>query len=239
MKTRICEICGNEYKIYVRLSCPEEKIRKTCSKECHLKRQSRIFSGSNNPAFGKTYRSKETHPEWVAKISNTHKERGTLVGDKNPMKNPEVAARASVSRIKLLSVPETRKRLCSDQMKNSWIAGKFDGVAVGKCEWHDYTMRDGSVIKCQGTWELKYAKYLDDSNVEFEAHVGRIPYIDDSGAAHSYYPDFVLADGTLIDVKNPLYEVKHARKLQLVEEQNKVKIVVINKQKMEELGLLT
>lgn len=79
---------------------------------------------------------------------------------------------------------------------------------------------------------------MDGNEMPFEAHVGRIPYVDDAGVSRSYYPDFRLADGTFIDVKNPHYENLHARKLELVCKQNAIVIRIVNKQEMERLGLL-
>src|SRR5574342_1179032 len=53
----------------------------------------RILAGERSPTYGKAYRTKETDPAWAVKISNTLKEQKHSVGDKNPMKDPDVAAR--------------------------------------------------------------------------------------------------------------------------------------------------
>ena len=73
-----CVTCNKAFEVY--------SFRKTCSKECLKKLQIKMFSGKNNPAYGKVYRTKETHPEWAAKVSKTAKERKINSGDKNGMK---------------------------------------------------------------------------------------------------------------------------------------------------------
>ena len=140
--------------------------------------------------FGRPARTKKTHPEWAAQIAATHKERGSLVGDKNPMKRSDVALRMSKTRReKVTSNPAYRARLAT-AVRQNWIDGKYDGVHVGTCEWYDHIRPSGELVKCQGTWELAFARFLDTHGHDYEAHVGRIPYVDDAGMRHSYYPDF-------------------------------------------------
>ncbi len=133
--------------------------------------------------------------------------------------------------------PEKREN-ASRIMVAAWANGEYDGVAVGQCDWHDLTLKDGSVIKLQGSWEYAYAKLMDEQGIEFTVHHGRIPYVDDNEVKRNYYPDFIMTDGTFVDIKSPLYEDKHARKLQLVREQNDVVIEVIGVDKLTALGLL-
>lgn len=153
------------------------------------------------------------------------------------MKNILTQGKASKSASKRFERPEEREKN-RDAALQRWAAGIYDGVRVGQCEWYSYTKRDGRVIKLQGTWELAYAKWLDESGTAFESHRGKLQYFDDSGVKRSYHPDFRMADGSYVDVKNPYYEKLHARKLELVSEQNQVVIKVINKSEMERLGLL-
>lgn len=230
-----CAFCKKQFKAYVKGSHPGKK---TCSKECLKKYQSQIFSGENNPAYGKTYRTKETHPEWAKSISSGLIENGVNVGDRNGMKKPENRKKASISAKKKFENPEMRA-ITSRGVAKAWAEGAFDGVRVGQCEWHDYTKKNGEVIKLQGLWELEFAKYLDDNNIEFTTHVGRIPYVDDKGVERSYYPDFQLtSDETYIDVKNPYYEVAHASKIEAVRRCNpEIKLEIYGKEKLQGLGL--
>ncbi len=226
-----CKRCQQQFEVTLK-----GRNRKFCSRTC----VDAFQTGAGNPAFGKVYRTKESHPEWAAKTSATHRERGTLIGDKNPMKRADVAARMSKTRReKVTSDPAYRAHL-SQKMREAWVDGKFEGVRVGQCDWHDHTRPNGTLVKCQGTWELKFAQFLDARSIDYEMHVGRIPYVDDAGVAHSYYPDFrITALDAYIDVKNPLYEREHAPKIAAVQRSNPdIILVVMGKQRLEELGVI-
>ena len=237
MTKKNCEICGSEFKTYVKPSRPERATR-TCSKECLKKLKSKIFSGKGNPAYGRTYRTKETHPEWAAKVSKTSKERKINSGEKNGMKKPEFRKKASISAKKKFENQEMRD-LISRGVARAWARGDFDGVRVGQCSWHDYEKKDGQTIKCQGLWELEFARYLDENDIKFDAHVGRIPYVDDDGNERSYYPDFYfIEEDKYVDVKNPYYETAHASKIEAVKRDNpNIELEVYGWKKLAELNI--
>jgi hypothetical protein len=229
-----CKICDIDFNSYIR----PKSYTQTCSKKCLKILKSQIFSGSGNPAFGKTYRTKVTHPEWAAQISSTHKECGTLVGDKNPMKRKDVAVKMSKTRRENVTSDPVYLRHLAEAIAKKWADGDYEGVRVGQCKWHDFVKKSGEVVKCQGLWELEYAKYLDDNNVSFYLHKDRLSYVDDEGMKRSYYPDFLLSDGSYVDVKNPYYEKIHARKIELVRLNNPdVKLEILGVEKLRMLGL--
>lgn len=198
--------------------------RTFCSRECNRKGS----SGAGNPAFGRTYRSKETHPEWAAKVSATSSARRINSGEKNGMKRIDVAARASATRShRFATEPEFRAQV-SAYTRNAWAAGKFDGVAVGRCKWYDHLRPDGSTVKLQGTWEVALARRLDEIGVAYEAHRGRWPYVDQEGRQRSYYPDFYVPMWDAhIDVKGVFWEEIGAMKFDLVRSSNSDKNLVI------------
>ena len=162
---------------------------------------------------------------------------GFFKGPGNPMKNSISQEKASKSAQEKFKRPGVKEAL-ADAVRKKWAAGGYDGVRVGQCEWYELVLSDGRRMKLQGSWEFAFAKWMDEQGIRFEAHSGIIPYIDDDGVQRSYHPDFRLDEKSFIDVKNPYYEIKHARKLQLVCEQNDVKIEVVNRIRMDELGLL-
>lgn len=227
-----CKVCGKSFE-----TVPKQP-RKSCSDDCLATLRTQIFLGEKNPAFGKTYRTKENNPEWAAAISSGLIRNGVNVGDKNGMKKPEnrVIARESANR-KWATKPWLKENLRS-KFQAKWAAGDYDGIRVGQCKWHELKLRDGSCIRVQGSWEYAYAKWMDENGICFQAHTGKLHFVDHDGVDHSYLPDFVLDDGTFVDVKNPYYELLHAEKLDLVRQQNDVKILVVGKLKMDELGLL-
>lgn len=230
--TLTCKHCGKSFDALFKVRNKRKYCTPSCSNAAH--------AGAGNPMFGRPARSKETHPEWAARIAVTHRERGSLVGDKNPMKRSDVASRMSKTRReKVTSDPAYRAHL-SQKMREAWVDGKYEGVRVGQCDWHEHTRPNGEVVKLQGTWELALARFLDQRGIDYEAHRGRVPYHDSEGTERSYYPDLrIPALDAYVDVKNPLYEREHAKKLECVRACNPdMTLVVLNKQALEGLGVI-
>lgn len=217
-----------------------DSVRRFCNKE-HFDSWQRITNtnrGDNSPRKGKVACTKATHPEWARKISENSKGR-VNVGAKNAMKRPEVRARVSATRKKMFAETPSLRAELSAKVRRAWADGRFDGVRVGQCDWHDMTCANGVVIKLQGTWELKYARNLDENGIAFDAHRGKLKYVDEKGLERSYHPDFyVHSNSTYVDVKNPLYEDRHAKKIELVKQHNpKVDICVLNKAALIAMGI--
>lgn len=195
-----------------------------------------MFSGENNPAYGKKYRSKLTHPDWAKNISDTATKRQINFGDANGMKGKEARRKVSVSHSLRLEDPANRKIL-SDQVKKAWKDGKYDSANIGRCKWYTFQKSDGSVIKVQGTWEWSFAKWLDENDMNFKAHVGYIEYIDDEGHLRSYYPDFWVDEwNCYVDTKSEYFESLQKRKLEIVMLTNDIKI--LSASDLKELGVV-
>lgn len=159
-------------------------------------------------------------------MSDTIKKLGHISGDKNPMKNIETRKKVGKTRSERMTSEERVKY--SDSTKKAWEDGKFIGVNnVWKCLWHDYTHSNGKVYKVQGTWELKFIKWLDDNNMKFECHKGKIPYVDDENKSRNYYPDFFVYDWNLyIDVKSDYTYLGQERKFEILQKNiNNIKIL--------------
>lgn len=59
-------------------------------------------------------------------------------------------------------------------------------------------------MKLDSNWELKTAKRLDELNVHWYRPNIRIPYLDNNGIEHGYFPDFFVEDyHCFIEVKSP------------------------------------
>jgi hypothetical protein len=229
-----CHICGKSFLV----KPFNASLRKYCSKQCANEALKIRFSGENNPAYGKTYRSKETHPEWAQKISNTSKGKINL-GDKNGMKQPKARAKASKTRReRVTSDPEYLKNL-SEKISQAWADGKYEHVNVGRCKWYDHLKPDGSIVKLQGTWEVVLAKHLDKLNIAYQAHVGRIKYVDDNGEQRSYYPDFyVPAVDCYLDVKGVFFNTLQEHKFELIRASNvDMNIVIVDKERFMSWGI--
>jgi len=176
-------------------------------------------------------------PDW--KTRNSKSKKGKInIGNSNGMKQKEARTKVSKSRKKLFENLEEREKI-SKQIANAWINGVYDNVPVGKCKWYSYEKKDGSICKVQGRWELAYASWLDQNNINFIAHRGRISYNNVEGKMRSYYPDFYLPDSDLyIDVKNEYHYSLDKEKFNLIVEQNSdIKIKILFKKDLEDLGV--
>jgi hypothetical protein len=217
----------------------EKRIGKpTWNKGLTANEDSRILAGENSPSYGKVYQTKQTHPEWAAKIKKSTKGKINL-GDTNAMTRPDVQAKMSASRKKrLANDPELCQRI-SAYVKAAWADGKFDGVRVGQCKWFTYVKQDGTSVKLQGTWELAFAKWMDENNVKFVAHRTWVPYKDEQGNVHLYYPDFYVETwGEWVDVKNDYHWGLQKDKFDCIRRSNpSMRIRVILKKELEELGV--
>lgn len=112
----------------------------------------------------------------------------------------------------------------------------------GRCKWFEYKKRDGTIIKLQGTWEVRFAKILDiidskwikiGANQNSKKH--SFIWIDDSGKTHNYSPDFYSPK------LNKYFEVKgywwgnDKEKMRLVKKKYKnINIEIVRKKQLQE-----
>lgn len=69
-------------------------------------------------------------------------------------------------------------------------------------------------ILLDSSWELELAKRLDEINVKW-VRPDPIPWVDNEGTTHNYFPDFYLEDYDLfLDPKNPAARKVQKKKLQ-------------------------
>lgn len=169
-------------------------------------------------------------------MSETIKNVKDISGDKNPMKNIETRKKVGQTRSERMTDDERKKY--SDGTKKAWEEGKFIGVNnAWKCLWYDYEHSNGNVYKVQGTWELKFIKWLDDNKLKFECHKGRIPYIDDENNSKNYYPDFFIYDWNLyIDIKSDFTYIGQERKFEILQNNNK-NIKILFKKDLKKLNI--
>ena len=181
-----------------------------CDKEYTRVNRDYLVS-KNNPCYDMDYCTKcwrkvlNNRPEYKANMSKAinkmyrdkpyirDKKRksmmGKNVGDSNGVKQLDARKKVSKTRKKMFRDNPGLKKVLSEQTKKAWADGKFEGVRVGQCKWYDYKHSNGEIYKVQGTWELAFVKWLDDSNLKFKCHRGRVPYKLE-GKDKNYYPDF-------------------------------------------------
>lgn len=93
---------------------------------------------------------------------------------------------------------KTREKL-SRSMKAAYAEGRI-GHRLHRVH-HDrnyYGTYKG--YECDSSWELAYVIYNIDNNVKFQRNTEFFLYTF-NGSIHKYFPDFVLEDGTFVEVK--------------------------------------
>ena len=104
---------------------------------------------------------------------------------------------------------ELYKKQISDSCKKSGCGGIRKGAGRGKNGWY-------KGYWCDSSWELAYVIYNLDHNIKFKRNKQGFEYIYEN-KTHKYYPDFILEDGTYI-------EIKGRRKYINIDNKNKEKI---------------
>jgi len=103
-----------------------------------------------------------------------------------------------------------------------------------------FSKYENTEILVQGTWEKKYAEWLNEKQIHWtKKHELRISYVDDNGIQRYYHPDFYLPDTNMyIEIKG-YYPDKCKRKMELVLEQNPdKKLTVLMKADLKSLGIM-
>lgn len=87
-------------------------------------------------------------------------------------------------------------------------------------------------IRLDSSYELKVAISLDENNIIW-TRPDPFKYIDNNGNQHHYFPDFYLPQfNVYLDPKNDFLIQTQSEKIKLTEEQNKVKIIILNKHQL-------
>lgn len=102
--------------------------------------------------------------------------------------------------------------------------------------WHTSKSIDYNGIKLDSSYELAFVQDLDKNNIKWERPKPLMWEKD--GNTHRYYPDFFLPEyGIFVDTKNdylincinPRFGITDVEKIHLVEQQNNVKIYILDK----------
>lgn len=140
------------------------------------------------------------------------------------------------------TISQKHKQRISETRKRDWANGKvYANVTAARTKWYDHTKPSGEKIRLQGTWEVLYAKYLDDNNVNYVAHKGAIWYVRSSdNTRRVYLPDFLLTDtDEYVDVKNDYaFKIEKQKFLDIRACNPKLKLKIIKRSDLVQLGLL-
>lgn len=132
------------------------------------------------------------------------------------LKKSKAAKQANRKKRKLCTCKECQKTyffeksknvsrsLCSKRCKHKYMkkiyakcGGLRRGTSHGKSGWY-------KGIWCDSSWELAWVIYNLDHNIYFKRNKTGIPYVY-KGKQHKYYPDFILQDGTYVEIKGFQY----------------------------------
>lgn len=96
-----------------------------------------------------------------------------------------------------------------------------------------YLTIHGNEVILDSSYEVKVAETLDENNILWE-RPSRLNWVDDNSINHSYTADFYLPEyDVYLDPKHKGIIPLHARKIELVCEQNKVKVFVLTVDQLE------
>jgi hypothetical protein len=83
-----------------------------------------------------------------------------------------------------------------------------------------YKCKDGTDVLLDSSWEEALAKRLDELNITWIRPIQPIPWIDNSGVSHNYFPDFFLPVKNLyLDPKNPIAYTAQRAKIAIITKQ--------------------
>lgn len=135
---------------------------------------------------------------------------------------------------------ETREKL------SLLASGRSFGNNV-RVKWHTViNVFTGEAIKVQGTWEKRYAEWLNASNVRWERPKTTFTWTrSGDDITHVYHPDFYLPNSdTYVEIKGFMWKDDGKRiddklKLKLVIEQNpKLKLQILMRGDLQKLGIV-
>ena len=131
---------------------------------------------------GKTKKTDDRVKKNAESISSAYKTGKVISWNKGKTKNDSIIIK---------SASENISRTVQNKVENGTWHSSFSKT-------HTYIYKG---VKLMGTWELKFAMYLDSKSIKWSRPVNRIPYIFEN-KNHYYTPDFYLSDYDLyIEIK--------------------------------------
>lgn len=95
--------------------------------------------------------------------------------------------------------------------KPQWISIQSKGNGGFRLNSHSYGKHGiYKGYRCDSTYELVYIIYNLDHGIYFERNTTGYPY-EYEDTLHTYYPDFRLADGSLVEIKGQVTELAHLK----------------------------
>lgn len=116
---------------------------------------------------------------------------------------------------------ESKKKL-SRAAKRNGLGGHTSKKAI------HYMQKDGTSVYLQSDYEVKVAQDLDSNDINW-TRPEPLLWVDEQYESHRYYPDFYLTDfNVYLDPKNDYLIKRDKKKIESVEKQNDVKVIVLD-----------
>ena len=128
------------------------------------------------------------------------------------------------------------KKYCSGECRKLNLSDKFRQIAIKnnlggnrrRSAYGKYFSVYAGEVFLESSWELKVAKSLDENKINWK-RPSHFKWKDNEGINRRYFPDFYIYDlNVYLDPKNPFLQVQDKEKIRLVEEQNKITILILN-----------
>lgn len=160
--------------------------------------------------------------------------------------HPVIALQAKQTSIRMKGKPGHPHTVMSRQKISRSASGRSFGNNA-RVKWYEVlNPSTNCLVKVQGTWEKRYAEWLNVQNVKWERPETTFGWrLSNENIEHTYHPDFYLPDlFTYIDIKGYMWkderkQINDELKLRLVQEQNpNLKLTVLMKAELMLMGVL-
>ena len=221
----ICEYCGKHYTLYIKqsdyirgaykktcsITCAHKLGGENCDKEERNKKISNTLKG--NPKCATLKGLKRVCNRWINNPNWSPIKYCPTCGKELSYKYPRMYCSKECMII-------GRHKKLSDSAKNC----NFGGYVPNSIKKHHHGNYMG--IHCDSSWELAFLVYNIEHNIPIKRCNVQRTYINHDGKIRKYFPDFIINENIIIEIKG--YENEDAK----LKSQQNSDIIVLHKNEM-------
>lgn len=132
----------------------------------------------------------------------------------------------------------TGRKLTVEHRENLSKAASINSNGLVKCKFYKiFNPYLGKEVSVQGTYELKYAKYLNENGIKWDRgkYVNLKYFLDIN---RTYFPDFYLVDANIyIETKGYFFESDQLKMKAVISQNLDKSIKILLKEDLKELGI--